>query len=149
MAQTNTELSVEIICRLAENLNQIIRTTGEIQINNKTIWDNILHRMDNSVWRGVLETLATLYTQQPSLFKNYHVEAITEGLQMLDKFEEYYDKVLDMKTRHLDHKKTAWRCLMATREIYNSATDTHLPNSNRSKVKTQFGDLFDANTRAY
>lgn len=147
MAQTNTELSVEIICRLAETLNQIIRNEGEIQINNKTIWDNILHRMDNSVWHGVLATLAELNLQQPSLFKNYHVEAIDQGLALLHKFDQYYDRVLDMNTRQIKNKKTAWRCLMAIREIYNSATDTHLPNSNHSKVKTQFGDLFDADTR--
>lgn len=144
MAQTNTELSVEIIARISETLNHLIRTEGEIQINNKTIWDNILHRMDNSVWRGILETLHRLYNQHPNLYRNYHIEAIEEGLSLLDRYDQYYDSVLDIRTRHLDHKKCAWRCLMSMREIYCAALDINLPNSNAGKIQNEFGNLFNA-----
>lgn len=139
----NTQLSIEIIYRLAESLNQIIRTSGEIRINNKDIWDNKLHKMDNHVWRGILQTLKELSLEHPELFKMHHLTAIDEGLRTLDKYEDYYDRVLDIKNKRLDNKKIAWKCLMTIREVYNASVGIYLPNDDSSKVKTQFTDLFE------
>ena len=53
----NTKQSVELIYRVSEHLNQIIRNSGQIQINNKAIWNEVLHQLENNHWRGMLETL--------------------------------------------------------------------------------------------
>lgn len=142
MAATRTELSVEIIYRISEFLNNEIRQYGETQKDNPRIWQGFLHKMDNTVWRGVLETLSELSQQHPRLFKIEHLRAIDEGLTLLDKYDTYYDRVLDMKNRHVDAKRVAWKCLMTTREVYCAACNIHLPNSDKSRVKSTFGEIF-------
>ena len=143
MAQLKTETSIAVIQAIAEMLNTEIRKNGEIQINNSTIWDGYLHQMHNEDWRGILETMHTLYQQQPQLFSMQNVSAIDDGIALLDKFDQYYDRVMDMKNRHVSAKKTAWKCIMAIREVWNQATGEYLPNKNESKTKTSYGDLFE------
>lgn len=124
-------------------LNNQIENHGEIKINNKTIWSGFLHQMGNDVWRGILETLDELSEQSPALFDQYHLDSIRLGLAALDRYDSYYDSVLDMRNRHVDHKKIAWRCLMTIREVMNRATGKRIENSDTAQVKTQFGDLFE------
>ena len=143
MAQLKTETSIAVMEAIAEMLNTEIRKNGEIQINNSIIWDGYLHQMHNEDWRGILETMHTLYQQQPQLFSMQNVSAIDDGIALLDKFDQYYDRVMDMKNRHVSAKKTAWKCIMAIREVWNSATGEYLPNSNESRTKTSYGDLFE------
>lgn len=143
MTATNTELSITILCVIQKTLNNIIESSGEIKINNKTIWDGFLHQMDNAVWRGCLETLAVLNDQHPELFSLNHYAAISDGLTALDKFDQYYDKVLDMNTKHIKHKGTAWKCLMTIREVLNNCQGINIPNKDTSKVKTTFGSIFE------
>jgi len=143
MAQLKTETSIAVMEAIAEMLNTEIRKNGEIQINNSVIWDGYLHQMHNEDWRGILETMHTLYQQQPQLFSMQNISAITDGLELLAKYEQYYDRVMDMKNRHVSAKKTAWKCIMAVREVWNRATDEYLPNDNDSKTKTSFGSLFE------
>jgi hypothetical protein len=124
-------------------LNHEIEKSGEIKINNKTIWNGFLHRMDNEVWLGIVELLELLAEQQPQLFKPWDERNIEDARRALDKYSPYYDCVLDMKNRHLDHKKIAWRLLMTTREVWNRACGIHLPNSDSSKVLNNFGDIIE------
>lgn len=142
MAQTHTELSVEIIYRIASMLNTEIRKGGEIQINNKTIWDGFLHQMPNEVWRGIVETLIELNEQHPEMVEMNQLSALLEARGLLDRFEPYYDRVMDMKNRHVQAKRTAWKCIMSIREIHNRCAGINLPNSDHSRVKTNFGELF-------
>lgn len=143
MTQTNTELTVVILCHIQKTLNNIIESTGEIKINNKTIWDGYLHQMDNTVWRGCLETLAVLNDQHSELFTMHHYKAMLDGLTALDKFEQYYDMVLDMNTKTIKHKGTAWKCLMTIREVLNNCQGITILNSDTSKVKTTFKAIFE------
>ena len=48
-----------------------------------------------------------------------------------------------MKNRHVSAKKTAWKMLMTVREVWNSAVGDGLPNLDSSRVKTNYGELFD------
>jgi len=143
MAQLKTETSIAVMQAIAEMLNTEICKNGEIQINNSVIWDGYLHQMHNEDWRGILETMRQLANQHPELFSVQNITAIDDGLELLDKFEQYYDRVMDMKNRHVSAKKTAWKCIMAIREVWNRATGEYLPNDNDSKTKTSFGSLFD------
>jgi hypothetical protein len=142
MAQLKLETSIAVIEAIAEMLNTEIRKNGEIQINNSTIWDGYLHQMHNEDWRGILATMNTLAEQHPELFTLQNLEAIRDGIALLDKFDQYYDRVMDMRNRHVSAKKTAWKCIMSIREVYCKANGIYLPNSNESQVKTSFNDLF-------
>jgi len=143
MAQLKTETSIAVMEAIAEMLNTEIRKNGEIQINNSIIWDGYLHQMHNEDWRGILETMHTLYQQQPQLFSMQNVSAIQDGIALLDKFDQYYDRVMDMKNRHVSAKKTAWKCIMCIREVWNQARGEYLPNKNESKTTTSYSDLFE------
>ena len=123
-----TELSVTIMCHVTKTLNQIVETDGEININNRTIWDKYLHQMDNVVWRGLLETLYELYLQQPSLFDMHQISAIKTALETLNKYYDYYDNVLHINKPAMKHRAIAWRALMVIREVVNTA------NSSRGKL---------------
>jgi hypothetical protein len=140
---TNTALSIEIMYKLKEFLNNEIRQNGEIQINNKRIWDGWLHKMDNEVWYGILETLAQLEREHPKYFNLHQSRAIEEGLTLLNKYSDYYDKVLDMNNKHVKAKGVAWKCLHTVREVWNTCVNDPLPNLNSSKVTSTYGDIFE------
>lgn len=142
-AQTNTQLSIEIMYRMKEFLNNEIRQNGEIQINNKRIWDGWLHKMDNEVWYGILYTLQELEKQYPKYFSMHQMDAVQEALILLNKFSDHYDKVLDMNNKHVRAKKVAWKCLHTVREVWNDCVGEDLPNLDSSRVSSNFGDLFD------
>ena len=118
-------------------LNLQILNEGAISINNPTIWKGFLHQMDNAVWRGCLGALKELSLEYPQYFQTYQITAIDQGLAALNKFDSYYDKVLDMPNKTLGHKKIAWACLMTIREVMNSIEGVRIPNEDRAKVKTQ------------
>jgi hypothetical protein len=143
MASTTTELSVDIACRITRILNDEIFKSGQIQINNSTIWTGMLHQMDNAVWRGVLEMLSELNEQSPGMLTIQDLRNVTDALNLLNKFENYYDRVLDMKNRHVDAKKCAWRALMSTREIICRCWAMDVPNSDKSRVLSTYGSLFE------
>jgi hypothetical protein len=143
MAQTNTQLSIEIMYRLKEFLNNEIRQNGEIQINNKRIWDGWLHKMNNEVWAGILETMQTLSHQHPELFNLHQHTAIEDGLKLLNKYSDYYDNVLDMNNKHVKAKGVAWKCLHTVREVWNECVNDLLPNLDSSRVTSTYGDMFE------
>jgi len=139
----NTKQSVELIYRISEHLNQIIRNSGQIQINNKAIWNEVLHQLENAHWRGMLETLEALCDQNPNLGTLQHRIAISEGLAILEKYEAYYDRCMDVRTKHLNNKHTAWKCLMSMRELYCAAIDKPLPNADTSRVRSTYEEIFE------
>jgi hypothetical protein len=142
MAQLKLETSVAVITAIAEMLNTEIRKTGEIKINNPVIWEGYLHQMHNEDWRGVLTTMNELAEGCPQLFTISNLQAIRDGIELLDKFDQYYDRVMDMRNRHVSAKKTAWKCIMSMREVYCKARGIYLPNSDESRTTTSFNDIF-------
>lgn len=143
MAQTNQQLSASIVAKITHMLNDEILKGGEIQINNKVIWDGMLHRMDNTVWRGCIELLLELNQQHGEMLTLQDLRNLEDALALLNRYDQHYDRVLDMKNRHVDAKKTAWRALMSMREIVCRCWAVDLPNSNTSRVLSNYGSLFE------
>lgn len=135
MTNTALALSVEIMVRIQRMLNLEIQKHGELSINNKTIWQGFLHQMDNNSWSACIEALELLMLQHPLYFQSYHEKNIETAQAAIIKYGDYYDNVLDMRNRHLNHKRIAWGCLMSIREILNAVEGIRLPNSDSSKVK--------------
>ena len=140
---TQLELSIEIAVRITKMLNDIILKNGQIQLNNKTIWDGMLHKMDNEVWQGIITMLLELNAQHPRLLTIQDVRNISDAQGLLDKYANYYDRVLDMRNRHVDAKKTAWKTLMTTREIICRCWELDLPNEDRSRVISNYDNIFE------
>jgi len=112
------------MCHITRTLNAIVEELGEININNRTIWDKYLHQMDNTIWRGILQTLLELYEQYPTLFEMHQVSAINEALTTLNTYYDYYDNVLHINKPNMKHRRIAWRALMVIREVVNNAQST-------------------------
>lgn len=121
MTKTTAELSVQVMCHITDTLNQIVTEQGDININNRTIWDTYLHQMDNHIWRDILETLYELYMQHPDLFEMHQVSAVKNALETLNRHYNYYDNVLHINRPNMKHRGIAWRALMVVREIVNTA----------------------------
>jgi hypothetical protein len=109
------------MCHITRTLNAIVQRDGEININNRTIWDTYLHQMDNTIWRGILQTLLEFYQQYPMLFELHQVSAINEALTTLNQYYNYYDNVLHINKPNMKHRRIAWRALMVIREVVNTA----------------------------
>ena len=106
---------------VTKTLNEIVERDGDININNKTIWNRYLHQMDNVVWRGVLESLQQLFQQEPHMFEIHQTVAINNALETLNQYYDYYDNVLHINKPKMKHRGIAWRALMTIREVVNTA----------------------------
>lgn len=140
---TQLELSVEIATRITKMLNDIILSSGQIQLNNKTIWDGMLHKMDNEVWQGIISMLLELNAQHPHTLTIQDLRNVSDAQALLNKYANYYDRVLDMRNRHVDAKKTAWKTLMTTREVICRCWELDLPNEDRSRVISNYDNIFE------
>ena len=109
------------MCHITRTLNDIVESEGEININNRKIWDTYLHQMDNTIWRGILQTLLEFYNQYPTVFDLHQIGAVNEALETLNKYYDYYDNVLHINKPNMKHRRIAWRALMVIREVVNTA----------------------------
>lgn len=124
---------------VAADLNNTILTSGEIQINNHHIWNTYLHKWDNEDWKGILAAVCELQASYSQYVDVNGERALRKTIETILRWENHHERCLDTKK----HKKTAWRMLMTLREIWNAANGIDLPNSNKSRVKTNFHTLFE------
>ena len=139
----NTDRGVDLMAEITYTLNNIILETGEaIDINNKAIWDGYLHKYSNEDWDDMLSAVEGMYEQMPGIFKRFHEDAMVQARMTLDKFSPSQNRVLD----HKDHKKKAWKMIMAVRELLNDFNGVKIDNKAqpaKKKPTSCFDDLFD------
>ena len=123
---------------VAITLNNIVKQQGEIAINNRDIWDGLLHRWENEDWEQALTAVATLMEQHPKIFKKYHRDAFQEAARTLVKHMDSTDRVLDKKL----YKKTAWKMIMSMRELWNQA-QTYTPEKKEERKLPEFNSMFE------
>ena len=136
------ENRILLIVKIAEYMNTQILLGGAIKPNNRSIWRDILHTMENHHWQGVLETLNTLMIQNPEIGNLDHAHTVEAGLAALHKWSNY-DRIMDMKNHRVNNKPLAWKCLMTIRELYNVCTDTDIPNHDSSRITNTFKELYE------
>ena len=124
---------------VAETLNEIILEEGAIDINNKKIWNTILHSWENEDWAVTIMTIGRFYEQHPEMFRSFHKDAYVTGLNTLKKYMDVHDRVLDKRI----NKKAAWKLIMTMRELWNAAGDIYLPNDRNSKKLNEFHSIFE------
>lgn len=138
--QRQTEQGITLWGDISETLNGMIRSNGQIQINNETIWGEYLHKWNNEEWALVLAVLRDLMEAEPGLFKSFHENAVLEAETVLIKYWNEHARVLDKRA----HKKKAWKLLMTMREVWNKARGLDIPNEDSSKITTKVKqDLFE------
>ncbi len=121
--KTNLERGLDRWQEAAQFLNDIVKEHGQIEINNHAIWNGILHDWDNEDWQLVLEAVGDLYSNHRGFFRPHHKDAFHNTVKtLLDRGWEH-PRILDTKP----YKGLEWRMLMTLRELWNQATDQHLP----------------------
>jgi hypothetical protein len=115
---------------ISECLNGIIASTGkEIDINNRTIWQEYLHKWTNKDWEDMIGAVLSVKQEDPTLFKAYHDSAIAEAKTALLKGDPS-KRIMDTKL----NKRIAWRSIMTLREVWNQMNDTAEAKPNTPKT---------------
>ncbi len=137
------ERGINLWQSIADCLNEQIIKGGEIQVNNRVIWDQYLHQWDNSDWVCLMEAMITLYETHPEHFKRTDIDTMKDTAKALAKgIEQGKSRVMDQHHKVSSNKAKAWRTIMTAREIWNRANDIWLPNSDLSQV-TKFEEIFE------
>jgi len=118
------EQGVDNWADIAQVLNDIIETTGPIDINNKTIWDGYLHRWSNKEWGAMLASMGVLLESYPAMAQPFHHRAWEQARDAYLKHCDHDPRCMDSKV----NKKYAWKVIMAMRELYNTVNNLHIPN---------------------
>lgn len=137
---TPLEQGIELWGSVAETLNTIIKRDGKIDINDREIWDNILHSWQNEDWELAIVAVATLYNEYPNYFKKFHIDALKEAGRTLLKHKDTTERVLDKRM----YKALEWKMIMTMRELWNACRDEYIPNDNSARKLNEFRKLFDA-----
>ena len=123
MYQSDLLRALDIWQDVANDLNTIIRTEGEIKANDRRIWQGHLHRWSNNHWRLILKAGLELAEHHPELFSPFHEEALYEAWMTFTRDSERHPRCMDQKTGTMDNKKVSWRWLMSMRELWNRCND--------------------------
>jgi len=135
----------------ATALNEEILQGGQLQKNNRRIWDTILHNWNNYDYVRVIALMRLLMETNPEMFAGRNEEAVLTADMILGK---HWDRPTGKKNptwgpdgRVLDQpefKHDAWKLIMAMREVWNKAQGIDIPNDDTSKTKTtNKPNLFD------
>ena len=135
------DLTITLIVKIAQHLNNQILLAGAIKPDNRNIWHSVLHQLTNDQWYAILYTLEVLMAQNPTIGTVEHHSTIEAGLKTLNKYQ-LYDRCLDMKNHVANNKPIAWKCLMTIRELYNECTNTDIPNADHSRTTSTFKELY-------
>jgi len=137
-----------LINEITQVLNDIILSTGKtIPLNNSTIWDQYLHKWTNQDWADMLDAFIDMCDKRPDLAKPFHQQACETAVMIMHK-----NSLLKNEPRILDskaNKKTAWKMIMAMRELSNAHNGINIPNEDMplrkqvlSRQATIYQELF-------
>jgi hypothetical protein len=125
---SNHTKGIEQWTAVANTLNKSILDTGrKIDINNTVIWQEFLHRWDNSDWQNILSAFNAVCSQQPDLIKPFHQRNYENAVTVLNCHSDQHARILDTKP----NKKIAWAMIMTLREVFNELNEHVIANEDR------------------
>lgn len=131
--------------QFAEHLNNIIRDSGQIQKNDRRIWQILNDQtFTNEDWLEFMKVMLTRDDEYPNSLSSRAYEHIEAAGRILNE-QPLGDRTLDRKTRHsidpqtgMRNQAISWAIIQANREQYNRIHGIDLPNADSSRVvKTQ------------
>lgn len=125
--------------KVSEMLNNEIKQTGKLKLNNKTIWDT-LHNMDNDIWSMYLTGIKIIDKEFRHLVKMDELATVLELERALDRYgymSQSNNLLTPFKTRKEPHnyKGRAWKMINQGREIWCRAMQIDLPNDDSSQAR--------------
>ena len=128
-----TENGFELWEAIATHLNKRVEETGQLAIDDKSIWDPFLHTYSNTDWILILNSLEQLQRHHPEYFDAGHKAILPEIKNIILTHNRTHFRVMDKREIGLDFKSKAWRGIMSFREIWNNVFDIHLPIEKRTR----------------
>jgi hypothetical protein len=140
MAQTSIERGVDLWCKIAQDLNQVIVKTGtQIQIDNHRLWKNTFYPLTDQDWLDILAAFYHFDQQHGDLVQLSDKQAFDEAQHQLDQYWGVLQgdgpgfSCMNYKDRRrhkggMSTKFKSWRMAMVLREVYCRACDIDLPN---------------------
>lgn len=125
MSNKRLEKGVNRWSDISKLLNEIEQEPEGITINDKRIWNGILHDWDNEDWELLLEAVGELLDRHPGFFKKYQIDAWREATKILLRSKNEHPRTLDQRP----HKKYAWKMIMSAREVWNTVSEHYNPSS--------------------
>ena len=124
---------------VAQTLNSIIVDTQQaIDINNRLIWDTILHVWSNQDWLDVLAIAEYTRRCNPDIATDFNVTALLNARMVLDTGQP---RALDKRAT----KRHAWAAIMTLREMYNKLEGIRIANApaQQAALINQFDAVFE------
>ena len=123
--------------KVSELLNREIRKHGQLQRDNKTIW-NTLHAMDNDIWAMYLRGIKIVDKEFGHLVEMNEIATVLEIERLLERYGHLSTSnnlLSPVRTRTNGHnyKGKAWKMVNQGREIWCRAMQIDLPNDDISK----------------
>ena len=123
--------------KVSETLNTQIQTHGQLQRNNKIIWD-MLHSMDNDIWSMYLTGIKIIDKEFGHLVQMNEIATVLDLERIIDRWGHMSQSgniLTPFKTRSKPHnyKGRAWKMVNQGREIWCRAMQIDLPNDDTSK----------------
>lgn len=134
MNKSLNEQGFILIEEVATTLNEIVIADGTINIDDKRIWDKILHRWSNTDWLLVIIAFEALEKKHPEYFDAGHKAIFPEIKNIILTHHRTHFRVMDKREIGLDFKTKAWRGLMSIREIWNNVFNINLPTEKRTRT---------------
>jgi hypothetical protein len=131
--KTFTAYGIQLWNDLADLLNDIIRQQGTLKIDDRQIWDGVLHRWNNEDWIMVIALAERLIRRHPTIAQPGHAAAIEEIKRLILTHYRKEHRVMDIRQIGMDHKRAAWRGICTLRELWNAVQKIDLPIEIRTR----------------
>jgi hypothetical protein len=129
-----TEVGFELWEDIATHLNKRVMETGQLQIDDKSIWDPYLHTWSNTDWILIINSLEVLQRHHPEYFDAGHKNIFFEIKEIILKHNRTHFRVMDKREIGLDFKSKAWRGIMSMREVWNNVFELDLPIEKKTRT---------------
>lgn len=121
---------------ITDTLNGLITSTGrQIDKNERVIWDEFLHILDNNNWADMFEAFKKVLETENIFLNSIQERRYTEARTTFERDSQLRDRCMDILNKAKNTRVLAWGMIMVIREVYNEKNKINIPNVDRA-VKT-------------
>ena len=120
---------------ITDTLNGLITTTGrQIDKNEKIIWDEFLHIIDNDNWADMFAAFKHALDSQSIFLNSLQERRYTEALRTFERDSLLRERCMDILNKAKNTRTLAWGMIMTIREVYNEKNKVNIPNVDLSLI---------------
>lgn len=121
---------------ITDTLNNLITSTGQqINKNERVIWDEFLHIIDNDNWADMFAAFKDTLDHHDIFLNSIQERRYREALATFERDSKLRERCMDVLTKAKNTRTLAWGMIMTVREVYNEKNKITIPNQDRA-VKT-------------